>query len=83
MCRRIVHQFSEGYGWYVPNCSYIHDIVPEWRRPGGGVCASDLTHDVNKAYDKAMSYAEDRVLAAQRHIRQLTAAKELFNKRED
>lgn len=56
-------------GWYVPNSSILNDIVPRWRRTGGGVVESMLSKNKEEALDLAISYCRARIVATNSHIK--------------
>lgn len=57
-------------GWHVPNSVNVTQLVPEWRRPGGGVMPSDLTQ-LEPAVEKAKKLTRMRIAECELHLRRL------------
>ena len=60
--------------WTVPNSVIARDIVPTWRRLGGGVTERAIQPSLKAAYEQAIRYATQNVAAAQAHRRKLEKA---------
>lgn len=74
ICKKKTSFDSINAGWYARNSTCVQDIVPEWTKPGGGVCSSELGDDVVECLRLSISYSKQRVLEAEAHIRKLEAA---------
>jgi len=69
-CRKSVSLDNSKAGWWVHNSTRLVDLVPDWRMPGGGVCADELT-ELPEALDKAISLTKQRIADAENHLRKL------------
>ena len=60
--------------WIVPNSVIARDVVPIWRRLGGGTTKSDIQPDLKAAYEQAIQYTAINIASAKAHKRKLEAA---------